>query len=648
MNGAGGTALTAFVESVGWALLHLLWQGAVVAVGFAAMMAALRRVSANARYLAGCAALLALVVLPVATTSWLSTRPEERAVVAAPSGPASAPGMTASAAVWERPIGLSVRNPFRSFESEAARSPVARRAVEVGHRLEIWMPWIVRAWGLGVLLLAVRLLGGWVALRRWVRRWTRPLTSEWQSRADRLRESLGVRRAVRVLESLRESVPCALGVWRPLILLPAVAITGLSPSQLEAVIAHELAHIRRHDYLVNLLQSVVETLLFYHPAVWWISHRVRVERENCCDDCAVRAVGTATGYARALADLETMRGASAQLAVAASGGSLMARIRRILVPGTPQPLGSLAGPAGLIAAGCIAAFLLATQPPSKADETKPSAATPRAELVSGNSASPGVAREHPRRAPFPPGEGLDDVSTQDLLAGGDAMKRFALIGLDPVRPAPPDGYRLLVVLPGGDGGPDFHPFVKRIWRNALSDRYLVAQLVAPVWTAEQFDRIVWPTRLSPSSGMRFATEEFIEDVIREVRGRAPVDPKYVFCLGWSSGGPAVYAESLQEKKSVTGSFVAMSVFRPEQYPPVANARGHAYFLLYSPEDFIPVSMPERARDVLSANDAQVKTLTYEGGHGWHGDVYGNIAAGIQWLESTRNPFREQIRQGGKP
>jgi hypothetical protein len=158
---------------------------------------------------------------------------------------------------------------------------------------------------------------------------------------------LALGRAVRVLQCARIEVPMVIGTVRPLLLVPACGLSGLPPDQIEAIIAHELAHIRRHDYLVNLLQSVVETLLFYHPAVWWVSHVIRMEREHCCDDLAVSACGDAMLYAQALTTVETLRGGVSGLAMAVSGGSLLARIRRLLdVP----PPARLAGSGWAIAA----------------------------------------------------------------------------------------------------------------------------------------------------------------------------------------------------------------------------------------------------------------------------------------------------------
>jgi beta-lactamase regulating signal transducer with metallopeptidase domain len=140
---------------------------------------------------------------------------------------------------------------------------------------------------------------------------------------------------VRLCESALVEVPTVIGWLRPVVLLPVSTLAGLSPAQLEALLAHELAHVRRFDYLVNLVQTFGETLLFYHPAVWWVSRRMRVEREHCCDDAAVVACGDAVGYARALAALEGLRAIAPTLAVAAGGGSLWPRIARLV--GGPPP-----------------------------------------------------------------------------------------------------------------------------------------------------------------------------------------------------------------------------------------------------------------------------------------------------------------------
>src|SRR5690606_23808768 len=171
-----------------------------------------------------------------------------------------------------------------------------------------------------------------------------------EATVERLRRGLHITRAVTLLQSSAVSVPTVMGWLKPTVLLPVGALTGLTPLQIEAILAHELAHVRRHDYLVNLLQTLVETLLFYHPAVWWISRRIRIEREHCCDDLAVSLCGDPVMYARALADLEGLRGDRVRSEMAAPGGGGLARIRRLLAA-QPPPAGR--GPAGLAAGAAL-------------------------------------------------------------------------------------------------------------------------------------------------------------------------------------------------------------------------------------------------------------------------------------------------------
>lgn len=219
------------------------------------------------------------------------------------------------------------------------------------------------------------------------------------------------------------------------------------------------------------------------------------------------------------------------------------------------------------------------------------------------------------------------------IAEGDPNKRYLLVGPKTGAPVPAGGFRLLVVLPGGDGSEDFHPFVKRIAESALPDSYVVAQPTAVRWSGDQFDSLVWPTEASPWSGMRFSTEQFVESVIRDVQSDHPIDAAHVFVLGWSSGGPPCYALSLRETKLVTGFVIAMSPFRPGLLPPLEHAAGSAYALLHSPDDqLVPINHAYRAHDALRENGAVVTVIEYPGGHGWHGDVYGTISEGVRWLE----------------
>ena len=199
-------------------------------------------------------------------------------------------------------------------------------------------------WLSGVALLTLRLLAGWLWVQRLSSRGTSPAPRGWQQMVVRLSKRLHISRPIRLLESAMVEVPTVIGWLRPVVLMPASALAGMAPEQLEAILAHELAHIRRHDYLVNLLQTLVETLLFYHPAVWWLSRRIRIERENCCDDLAVSLCGDPYAYAKALADLEELRADSGRLVLAATGGSLLYRVRRLLgAPVARRPRPWLAG-----------------------------------------------------------------------------------------------------------------------------------------------------------------------------------------------------------------------------------------------------------------------------------------------------------------
>ncbi|MFH0946253.1 MAG: hypothetical protein V2A76_13720 [Planctomycetota bacterium] len=244
------------------------------------------------------------------------------------------------------------------------------------------------------------------------------------------------------------------------------------------------------------------------------------------------------------------------------------------------------------------------------------------------------------KSALPDAEDVADVPAEECFAGGDEMRRYVLIGHDAQRQAPQEGYGLLLVLPGGSGDIDFHPFVKRIHKNAVPEGFLTVQLVAPVWSESQAKDLVWPTERQQPKEAKFTTEEFVSDVGKEVEEKLKVDRERVFTLTWSSSGPAAYALSLHKKSPVTGSFVAMSVFKPENLPSLSAAKGHAYYILHSPEDFIPISMAEKARDELKKKQAKVEYRTYEGGHGWHGDVFGTIRDGVTWLEQNHAKVRK--------
>jgi beta-lactamase regulating signal transducer with metallopeptidase domain len=203
---------------------------------------------------------------------------------------------------------------------------------------EEMLPFVVWSWLAGVTFLLARFGGGCWRVHRLRVASLGAAASQWQLPGERLAARVRIDRAFRVVESGLVDAPTVIGWMRPVILLPIAALTNLSPVQIEAILAHELAHIRRRDYAVNLLQTVAETLLFYHPGVWWVSARVREEREHCCDEVAVEVCGEPEAYATALAELASWQNRETALAVAATDGSLLSRVRRILrVPEDHEP-----------------------------------------------------------------------------------------------------------------------------------------------------------------------------------------------------------------------------------------------------------------------------------------------------------------------
>ena len=196
------------------------------------------------------------------------------------------------------------------------------------------------AWLLGVALMLLRHFGGWRLVGALERTPFELLPADWQQRVDRLQAALGISRKVVVRLGEDIAAPFTARLIRPVIWLPLSLLTRLPIEQVEALVAHELAHIRRMDWLWNGLQCVAESLLFYHPGAWWLGRRIRQEREHACDDLAVAACGDAIALAEALHSLERYRHPSPRLVLAAHGGSLMQRITRLLTGSDPENPGA--------------------------------------------------------------------------------------------------------------------------------------------------------------------------------------------------------------------------------------------------------------------------------------------------------------------
>jgi GWxTD domain-containing protein len=299
-------------HALGWSLFDFCWQGAVVAILLACILALFSRRPPQHRYTAACCALVLMIALPAVTFAHLAARPQ------------TAPRALADAAPEQIPP-LPLRSSSRGRELWLDQAADA-----VVEALDRSVPWVVALWFAGVILLLGRMNLGLFAVRRLKLAAVQPAPIELRLRLLYLGRRLGIARPVAMFNSALVQAPAVVGWLRPAILLPIGCLAGLSPIQIEALLAHELAHIRRHDYLVNVFQSLAETLLFYHPAVWWVSKQIRTEREHCCDDLAVRMSGDSLAYAKALSFLEEHRSAVPAVALGANGGALAMRIKRLL------------------------------------------------------------------------------------------------------------------------------------------------------------------------------------------------------------------------------------------------------------------------------------------------------------------------------
>jgi beta-lactamase regulating signal transducer with metallopeptidase domain len=318
------------MQTLAWSLLHFLWQGTAIAAIAAAAMVVLRNPAT--RYLVGITALVLMLASFVITFAAISA-PAATVAEAAIGAPAAAPASAREATAY------SANN---LMEERAAVSSSGDFA------------WIARGWLIGVFVFALRMAFGLLVLEHLRRRNLIALPDALVERFRALQQRLGIRRVIRYCECHSLSVPAVIGFFRPIVLLPMRALTGLTPEQLEAVIAHELGHIKRFDVAVNFFQVIAETLFFFHPAVWWLNKRIRADREDCCDDVAITACGGTVGYARALATMETWR-AVPSFAMAATGSPVAARVMRLL--GVSQQQNG-ARTAGVVTASLVLATAL--------------------------------------------------------------------------------------------------------------------------------------------------------------------------------------------------------------------------------------------------------------------------------------------------
>jgi beta-lactamase regulating signal transducer with metallopeptidase domain len=354
------------VNRIGWLLIHSLWEFALIAIAMMVVLRMMRRRSSAARYRTSLAALAAIAMAPALTWPFVprdglqqgpveAVRPMSRETVvegpqllASIDGGFDAPVPDAVQFAGDRPDSVPV--------SGAASTAPSASALDAA--VSPWLRELVAVWCLGVLLFALRPVWGWYMLHRLRRVGVSAASESVTSALDRAAQQIGVRRKVRVLQSTLVKVPMVVGYLRPVVLLPLCAVTGLSSVEVTAILAHELAHVRRNDFVVNLLQTLLETVFFYHPAVWWLSSRIRREREHCCDELAAQSVGSRAVYGRALLALEELRGPSPVLSLGATGGSLVERIRRLAGVERDPELATGVGAVASLAAAVLSIVLL--------------------------------------------------------------------------------------------------------------------------------------------------------------------------------------------------------------------------------------------------------------------------------------------------
>lgn len=381
--------------ALGWTLLHFCWQGTAVAVAYTLLDRMTARAAAPVRY---AAALLALAMMPVAValtfTDQLHTarlqiaNPAQAVAVTLPATFAQSPEPVLSQGpqqVLQAATNFALESTFAAHETLAARAEWA-------------MPYVDALWLMGMLLLSARALGGWWQLHQ-VRRRARGLVPPAVQQAfERVCERLraGERVALRISDEVIS--PLAMGVWRATVILPVSAVVRLPMDELEAVLAHELGHIQRWDYLCNLFQTAIESVLFFHPSVWWLSRIVRERRELCCDAIAARSCADPVIYARALLQLEEHRTQRLELPLAMAidgcGTSLLSRIKQVLGEDTPMESRMTSGVRVAAAAGVVMALLLSSK-------VSTALAAPMAQSVVQESAPAAVAQPLPK-AEFQP------------------------------------------------------------------------------------------------------------------------------------------------------------------------------------------------------------------------------------------------------
>jgi beta-lactamase regulating signal transducer with metallopeptidase domain len=310
-----------FVEAIGWTLIHSLWQGALIALALTILMLLLRRNSAQLRYLLAFFSLLILTGWAAFTFNNAFRYANEKAEL--------------KALIEANPQYISTLLLDQNSDNETTAHTINAKInfewLKVRSFLQRHFHLVFLFWILGMVILVLRMLGGMLYARRLRNHQLSPLGSDWIEVVNNFSERLGIRRKVKAFFSPLAKGPMTLGTFKPVILFPVAAFTGLAVKDIEAIIAHELAHVLRHDYFFNIVQSAVEILFFYHPAVWMISAQIKAERENSCDNIAIGLTGDKPAYIKALAKIQitTVEQERLAMAFASHKTSVLQRIKRL-------------------------------------------------------------------------------------------------------------------------------------------------------------------------------------------------------------------------------------------------------------------------------------------------------------------------------
>lgn len=340
-------------EALGWTLLHSLWQGAAIAILISLTLIFLSKHSANTRYWISLSGLIILFISTISTFNYLYEPPAFHEPAAIELSEANLSNIPPAQ------MDFTVANSIQSYPTDYL------------NYFQPHLPLFVSIWLLGILLFGLKMLGEFAYLQHLKNHRCHLLPRSWQERTHEMAVQMGIKKVVFVKETYRIHSPMVIGFFKPIILFPIGILNQLSVEQVESIIAHELAHVRRNDYLINLFMTFAEVLLFFNPFVWWINRRIRIEREFSCDDLAIDYTGDTLSFIKSLAQLEEWRMSGNSLAMAFGGSKkgVLARVQRIVQPVNRQSAPARAFLSVVLLCICLAA--VAFQPATERDSIPP-------------------------------------------------------------------------------------------------------------------------------------------------------------------------------------------------------------------------------------------------------------------------------------